>query len=90
MVTIIYFVTVVLAANLVLFYFEGHKITICGDATDSPTFLCVQHSPPLPYEFTTECIAKVTVSIKEVAVSYLPTLQTSWFCRTLYYYKQEL
>ncbi|KAJ7377755.1 Mediator of RNA polymerase II transcription subunit 14 [Desmophyllum pertusum] len=38
----------------------AHRITICGDATDNPTCLCVQHSPPLPFECTVECISKVT------------------------------
>ncbi|XP_068687346.1 mediator of RNA polymerase II transcription subunit 14-like isoform X2 [Montipora foliosa] len=38
----------------------GHKITICGDSTDSPSCLCVQHSPLLPSEFMTDSISKVT------------------------------
>ncbi|XP_078381041.1 mediator of RNA polymerase II transcription subunit 14-like isoform X2 [Oculina patagonica] len=37
----------------------AHKITIAGDATDNPTYLCIQHSPPLPYECTVDCISKV-------------------------------
>lgn len=40
----------------------AHKITICGDAMENPTCLCVQHSPPLPYECTLQSISKVTVS----------------------------
>lgn len=39
-----------------------YKMTICGDATDSPNCLCVQHFPALPSEFMVESISKVTVS----------------------------
>ncbi|XP_015775975.1 PREDICTED: mediator of RNA polymerase II transcription subunit 14-like [Acropora digitifera] len=37
-----------------------YKMTICGDATDSPNCLCVQHFPALPSEFMVESISKVT------------------------------
>ena len=39
-----------------------YKMTICGDSTDSPNCLCVQHFPALPFEFMVESISKVTVS----------------------------
>ena len=41
----------------------GHKVTVCGDNSDNPTCLCVQHSPPLPFECTSDCISKISVSV---------------------------
>ena len=41
----------------------GHKVTVCGDNNDNPTCLCVQHSPPLPFECTPDCISKISVSV---------------------------
>ena len=67
----------------------GHKISICGDAIDEPSSLCVQHSPALPFEFNQDCISKVTVSseisfhlLGDPLYSRVPSCQaltTKWF-----------
>ena len=71
------------------FFTAGHKISICGDAIDEPSSLCVQHSPALPFEFNQDCISKVIVSseisfhlLGDPLYSRVPSCQaltTKWF-----------
>ena len=64
-------------AETFFIFLTAYKVTICGDATENPTYLCVQHSPPLPYECTLESVSKVAVSS---IMKYIDLPELTWVC----------